>query len=74
MINLLIKEIIVFDDKVEIYYKHTNRLTPGDNDHPVSLFHLDKYSKFHENFKFDFRKTQTENLPIVVNLDVFLYI
>jgi len=53
MIRLLIDRIILFDDKVEIYYKYTN--IPDDNNHRAFLFFTEKYSntinlnKFGEN-------------------------
>lgn len=42
MIKLLIDKIILYDDKIEIYYKHTN--IPDDNNHRAFLFYSENYN------------------------------
>lgn len=47
LINVLIKEIVVFDDRIEIHYNtplYTNPASPDDKNHRGFLF----YSKFVE--------------------------
>ena len=48
MIKLLVKEIILFDDKVEIHYNYINKKSPDENDHQAFLFYtenVDLYMK-----------------------------
>ena len=48
MIKLLIKEIILFDDKVEIYYNYIDKKSPDEFEHQAFLFYeenVDLYMK-----------------------------
>ncbi len=50
MIDALIKKIILYNDKIEIYLKYTNTKRPDDSDdHQVFLFY--SFSKSYEIFK-----------------------
>ena len=40
MIRILINKVILYDDKVEIYYKYTNNLKPDDNNHQAFSFYI----------------------------------
>lgn len=39
MIKTLIKEIILYDDKIEIYYNYTKNKNPDDDDHRGFCFY-----------------------------------
>ncbi|MDY5439354.1 MAG: hypothetical protein SPG06_01085 [Eubacteriales bacterium] len=39
MVNMLIKEIILYNDKIEIYMNYTNKKTPDDENHKAFLFY-----------------------------------
>ncbi|MBQ9715312.1 MAG: hypothetical protein IJV77_02750 [Clostridia bacterium] len=39
LIRMLINKVILYDDKVEIYYKYTNNLKPDDNNRQAFSFY-----------------------------------
>ena len=41
MIKTLIKEIILYDDKIEIYYNYTKNKSPDDDDHRGFCFYTE---------------------------------
>ena len=41
MIKLLVKEIILFDDKVEIYYNYIDKKSPDEFEHQAFLFYTE---------------------------------
>ena len=50
MLKLLIKEIVLYDDHVEIYYRHTDRLKPDEqNTRQAFSFYHDKIDNFSIN-------------------------
>lgn len=64
MVNMLIKEIILYNDKIEIYMNYTNKKTPDDENHKAFLFYQTTKSitidshKFHVEpklFEYDIR-------------------
>ena len=64
MVNMLIKEIILYNDKIEIYMNYTNKKTPDDENHKAFLFYQTTKSitidshKFHvepKQHKYDIR-------------------
>ena len=54
LINLLVKEIVIYEDKIEIYYNYTNKKRPDDEDHQAFLFYKENLSKQYLCSKFDF--------------------
>ncbi len=50
MIKMLVKEIVLFDDKMEIYFNFIDKKRPDDFDHQAFLFYSDcfDYSKFYK--------------------------
>ena len=53
LIDYLIKKIVLFDDKVEIYFNYTNKTSPDDETLQGLLF----YQKDKKLFKLDVLKT-----------------
>ena len=53
LIDYLIKKIVLFDDKVEIYFNYTNKKSPDDESHRGLLF----YQKDKKLLKLDMLKT-----------------
>lgn len=41
MIRMLIKKVILFDDKIEIYYNTTERIRPDEDTHQVFCFYTE---------------------------------
>lgn len=41
MLDLLVKEVVLYNDKVEIVYNYTSRTIPDDDKHQVFSFHRD---------------------------------
>ena len=39
MIDMLIKQVILYNDKVEIYYNYTDKTKPDESDHQVLSFY-----------------------------------
>lgn len=62
MINLLIKEIILYDDKIEIIYNYTSK-NPDDN-HQGSSFYIEKTSIL----RFNANTQDFDYIPFVVDL------
>ena len=64
MIKLLIKEIILYDDRVEIYYKHTDRQKPDETKtHQAFSFYKSYYNCNIQQYRFG-NKTFPVNLEI----------
>ena len=74
MLDLLIKEIVLYEDKIEIYYNYTNRKRPDDEDHRAFLFYTEKFSKDYSCPKFDLHGTGIIERPINICLEICLYI
>lgn len=74
MLDLLIKEIVLYEDKIEIYYNYTNRKRPDDEDHRAFLFYTEKFSKNYSCPKFDLHGTGIIEHPINICLEICLYI
>ena len=43
LIHLLVKKIILYDDKIEIYYNTTERIRPDEDTHQVFCFYTEKF-------------------------------
>lgn len=39
---MLIKKIVLYDDKIEIYYNTTERIRPDEDSHQAFLFYSEK--------------------------------
>ena len=72
MISLLIKEIILYEDKMEIYYNYTNRKKTDDNDHQAFLFYTENFSKQYFYSKFDLHGTDTIDCPVNIKIKIQL--
>lgn len=44
LIRTLIKQIIMYDDKIEIYYNYTEKKGPGDLDHQAFCFYREEFN------------------------------
>ena len=60
MIRLLIKEIVLYDDKIEIYYNYTDRQKPDDNDRRAFSFYTEELEWSHTTQHSIFRKKNQE--------------
>ncbi len=69
MIKILVKEVRLFNDKVEIHYNYTEKTTSPDNDEDYQDF---SFYKFEKTFLIDQRKIGVE--PIRLKLKIELYI
>ncbi len=68
MIKLLIKEIVLYDDHVDIFYKLNNRRNPDELiTHQDFVFYTDYY-------KCNIKQYHFGSKPFPVNLDVFCYL
>lgn len=66
MIKMLVKEIVLFDDKIEIYFNFIDKKRPDDFNHQALLFYSDflDYSKFY--------KVKEDNaLSYVMNISLY---
>lgn len=69
MIKILVKEVQLFNDKVEIHYNYTDKTTSPDNDEDYQGFSFNEFEKI---FLIDQRKIGVE--PIRLKLKIELYI
>ncbi len=74
MINLLVNHIILYDDKVEIYYNYTDKRRPDDDDHQVFLFYSETFEKTYSYEKFKFYINENKTYYFGVKMQVELYI
>ena len=74
MINLLVNHIILYDDKIEIYYTYIDKKRPDDNDHQVFLFYSETFEKTYSYEKFKFSISDNETYYCGVKMQVELYI
>lgn len=73
MIRLLIKQIILYDDKIEIYYNFTDKKRPEDIDHQVFSFYSTHYEESFSTFKFTENRVPAQD-DILIALDIVLFI
>ena len=69
MIKILVKEVRLFNDKVEIHYNYTEKTISPDNDEDYQDF---SFYEFEKTFLIDQRKIGVE--PIRLKLKIELYI
>lgn len=66
MIRMLIKKIVLYDDKIEIYYNTTERIRPDEDSHQVFLFYSEQF--VYENKSWWFTMKGGESTAMEVNL------
>lgn len=66
LINLLTKKIIIYDDKIEIYYKYTNKTDTLDSVQECPFF-VDKVEKEIKNTKIN-----GKNYMIIFNIEAYM--
>lgn len=66
MIRMLIKKVILFDDKIEIYYNTTERIRPDEDTHQVFCFYTE--TLHYENHAWWFTMKGGGEFEIEVNL------
>jgi len=67
MIKLLVRKIILYDDKVEIYYNYVDKKGPDDFEHQVFSFYTEDM-KFHVNDL----KYKEQNFTLYLTLELFI--
>lgn len=73
MIRLLIKQIVLYDDKIEIYYNFTDKKRPEDIDHQVFSFYSTHYEESFSTCKFTENRVPAQD-DILIALDIVLFI
>ena len=57
LIRALIKQIIIYDDKIEIYYNYTEKKGPGDLDHQAFCFYEEELNIQPEDYGLNYNAT-----------------
>ena len=68
MIKLLIKEIILYDDKVEIYYNYIDKKSPDEFEHQAFLFYTENVDLY---MKYDYKLKEQD---YILNMLVYMFI
>ena len=63
---MLIKKIVLYDDKIEIYYNTTERIRPDEDSHQAFLFYSEQF--VYENKSWWFTMKGGESTAMEVNL------
>ena len=66
LLNMLIKKVILFDDRIDIYYKYTTKSPDGD-DHQGFVFYSD-------TVKMKIKNGTLHSLYIMIDMEVYLHI
>ena len=67
MINLLVRKIILYDDKVEIYYNYVDKKSPDDLEHQ-------SFSFYTEEMQFNIKDLKYKEQNFILYLTVELFI
>ena len=74
MINLLVKTIVLFDDKIEIYYNYINKNSPDCDEHRAFIFHTENIDDSYDYQKFELSSMSLETFNVKYYYKVELYI
>ena len=74
MINLLVKTIVLFDDKIEIYYNYINKNSPDCDEHRAFIFHTENIDDSYDYHKFELSSMSIETFNVKYYYKVELYI
>ena len=67
MLRAFVKEIVVYNDKIDIYYNYIDAKRPDDLEHQAFSFYT-------ETIQFDIKNTEKSIHPYIFELTVNLFI
>lgn len=67
LIKLLIDKVIVYDDKIEIYYKYNNKPKSDETNHQAFSFAKTRFEDSFKSYKFG----QTDNIKLKFDVELF---
>ena len=68
MIRLLVKEIILYDDKIEIYYNMSDKKRPDEETHRAFSFYKEKFTYDNRAWWFNHKKGGTTEIEVVLKM------
>ena len=74
MINLLIKSVVLYDDKLEIYYNYIDKNRPDCDEHQVFLFYTETIDGEYDYQKYELSIKSLETINVKYYYNIELYI
>ena len=68
MIRLLVKEIILYDDKIEIYYNMSDKKRPDEETHRAFSFYKENFTYDNRAWWFNHKKGGTTEIEVVLKM------